>query len=157
MSSEAGPFWNPSKSARSAQGRLDLPDPDLCSLRPKVVPPSGLSLSPSCTSMNRPRTYMYDGNQSTFDTAALAAVLVRFGSIAMGYSNYTGGHFVFVLCRCVVLGPCTSLHWVPVRVLRARSRCSRRRCRRRRRVTMTGRVGDRVVKFGSQPSRVFRR
>ena len=65
MSSEAGPFWNPSKSARSAQqGRLDLPDPDLCSLRPKVVPPSGLSLSPSCTAMNRPRTYMYDGNQS---------------------------------------------------------------------------------------------
>ena len=63
MSSEAGPLWDPSKSVRSAQGRLDLPDPDLYSLRPKVVPPSGLSLSPSCTAMNRPRTYMYDGNR----------------------------------------------------------------------------------------------
>ena len=107
---------------------------------------------------------------------ALAAlpVLVRFGSIAMGYSNYAGGHLlsqcqsggaycpslgtvacdgviVFVLCRCVVLGPCTSLHWVPVRVLRARSRCSRRRCRRRRRVTMTGRVGDRIVNLVVDP------
>ena len=60
---KAGPLWNPSKSVRSARGRLDLPDPDLCSLRPKVVPPSGLSLSPSCTTMNRPRTYMYDGNR----------------------------------------------------------------------------------------------
>ena len=66
-----------------------------------------------------------------------------------------GGWVVFVLCRCVVLGPCTSLHWVPVRVLRARSRCSRRRCRRRRPVTVTGRVGDRVVNFGSQTTRVF--
>ena len=58
---------------------------------------------------------------------------------------------VFVLCRCVVLGPCTSLHWVPARVLRARSRCSRRRCRRRRRVTMTGRVGDRIVNLVVDP------
>ena len=64
MSSEACPLWDPSKSVRSAQGRLDLPDPDLYSLRPKVVPPSGLSLSPSCTAMNRPRTYMFDGNWS---------------------------------------------------------------------------------------------
>ena len=62
-----------------------------------------------------------------------------------------GGWVVFVLCRCVVLGPCTSLHWVPVRVLRARSRCSRRRCRRRRRVTMTGRVGDRIVNLVVDP------
>ena len=62
MSSEAGPLKSPSKSAESAQDRLNLPDPDLRSLRPKVVPPSGLSLSPSCTAMNRPRTYMYDGN-----------------------------------------------------------------------------------------------
>ena len=53
-----------------------------------------------------------------------------------------GGWVVFVLCRCVVLGPCTSVHWDPARVLRARSRCSRRRCRRRRRVTMAGQVGD---------------
>ena len=73
------------QSQRSARDRLSLPDPDLRSLRPKVVPPSGLSLSPPALRRTAPvgplRVKNGTGYRQGCALAALLFCLVLHGTL----------------------------------------------------------------------------